>query len=187
MLVSDDKVRARGLEIVRNEATLLNALLSRAQRLANNETDELINIAERISQAITPYTPCKNGCSNCCYMGVAVSDFEAEAISRFTGRIKATKGELMAYVEREGGSEDYATVPCTFLIKGKCSIYPVRPIACRTHHNLNDDESNCVIKLPLLELTETTPSLDLGAFQAVVVKMVINRGEGFADIREYFP
>lgn len=177
----ENAVIQRGNAIVRS--TPLMSLIERAIQTLNQ--DLILATASEISEAITPHTVCKDGCSHCCYMAVAITEFEADKIAAFTGRAKAMKGDALTYMENPG-IEKYATVPCTFLIEGKCSIYPVRPLACRLHHNLSPDSSVCEIKLPL-ESMEATPSLNLMEISFWFANLSLRRNEGFADIRDYFP
>lgn len=145
----------------------------------------IIKIADRLNELITPHTPCKDGCSHCCYMAVAVSDSEARMIGNYLGRQPAVERQSHeAYVARNGGQEEYCGVPCTLLVDGKCSVYPVRPVACRTHHNLAKDNSNCVLTV---ENPATTPSFDLSYVAIAYAITTVQSNEGFADIREYFP
>lgn len=76
----------------------------------------------------------------------------AEAQAAWQSRVDANpelRARLDAFVECEGyvsGAEggalelDYwkAQLPCPFLQDERCSVYPVRPFACREHHALSD-------------------------------------------------
>jgi Fe-S-cluster containining protein len=102
-------------------------------------------LAERVSTAVTPFAACKNGCSHCCHIDVAMSEFEARQISKATGReLLVPPGDG----SDDGAIEKYRGVPCPFLVGGACSIYEHRPIACRVHFNLADDESMCRLDVP---------------------------------------
>lgn len=183
MLISDDQIQAKAQAIMKAEGPRINMLIALARNAL--DIDSLVNHAEAFSKIINKHTPCSNGCSHCCYMGVAISDGEAKAISRFTGRQMHHKGKALEFA-LEYDAKQYATIPCTFLEDGKCSIYPVRPIACRLHHNLNDDASNCVV-IKVLDSMETTPSLDVRPIQFKAVDLALQAQEGFGDIRQYFP
>jgi Fe-S-cluster containining protein len=81
----------------------------------------------------------------------------------------------------------YTGVACTLLgADGKCTVYPVRPVACRTHHNLAPDESNCIIAgFDRSQPLPTTPSINLNEFLAQHALVFYQRQ--YADIREWFP
>lgn len=177
----------------------LNALIVEAQRLATSrhtfeeKADGMVSFAERISNMITPHTACRKGCNHCCYMAVAVSSFEADMIGRYLGRNKeeAAAVPLDKYANpnaRNKSVEDFTGVPCTLLgTDGKCTVYPVRPIACRTHHNLGPDETNCVIVTDKSQGLPTTPSINLDAFLVSHAMVFFEGNQSFADVREWFP
>lgn len=66
---------------------------------------------------------CAKGCSACCILG---SIFPVEAYSIYT--YITGKGELKN-LKNSGSKGDN----CVFLQDGACSIYPCRPVICRTH------------------------------------------------------
>jgi len=77
---------------------------------------------------------CKAGCTACCFIDVDVSVDEAAAIIDYCGEnaIEIDKG----YLEKQAavGRKKYSELSrCVFLKDDLCSIYPVRPIACRKH------------------------------------------------------
>ena len=76
---------------------------------------------------------CHKGCSNCCYKSIVpVCQIQIAGISWFcteklSGKSRETvKGQItIPYSIRKH---------CPFLVESVCSIYPVRPIACRQFH-----------------------------------------------------
>lgn len=114
---------------------------------------------------------CHSGCNACCSMIIEVFKFEAFVIIEY---IKKTNQEylfdrietiydrmnsIIAESPLGTGREEEITkfksdylknkIPCVFIVDGKCSIYPVRPINCATYHSygiaeecLLDDEIN---------------------------------------------
>jgi uncharacterized protein len=90
----------------------------------------------RINIKTPIYFKCQEDCSNCCKVSggfVVVRDVEIEPIAKylklsadvFLKKYTREEGKYTCLVDREG--ED-----CIFLKDDKCSIYPVRPIQCRT-------------------------------------------------------
>jgi uncharacterized protein len=177
----------------------LQALIAEAHHLAvgrksfEEKADGMVTFAERISNLVTPYTPCVKGCNHCCYMAVAVSSYEADMIGRYLGRDKneAAAVPLHKYADpkaRDKSVEDFTGVPCTLLgADGKCTVYPVRPIACRNHHNLGKDETNCVIVTDKSKGLPTTPSINIDAFLVSHAMVFYEGNQSFADLREWFP
>jgi len=77
---------------------------------------------------------CKAGCTACCFIDVDVSGDEAAIIIDYCrqNNIEIDK----EYLTRQGavGRKVYSELSrCVFLKDNLCSIYPVRPIACRKH------------------------------------------------------
>lgn len=66
---------------------------------------------------------CKKGCNHCCHYQVLITKQEASLISEYTG----VKPKIPKRARDLFSNPD----PCPFLKKGICSIYPVRPLACR--------------------------------------------------------
>jgi Fe-S-cluster containining protein len=87
---------------------------------------------------------CKTGCTHCCFIDVDISEDEAAVISNYCNEngIKIDK----EYLEKQAvvGRKTYSELSrCVFLKQDNlCSIYPVRPIACRKHW-VKTDPSLC--------------------------------------------
>lgn len=103
--------------------------------------------AEAMAEPVFALSACRTGCSHCCNITVPISRVEAEVIARETGaRLNKNAGmkmgdesaDLQAIVSDM--SAIYYGMPCTFLSKGKCSIYESRPLACRLLLNMDDDD-----------------------------------------------
>lgn len=83
----------------------------------------------------------------CCYQKTMVDAQEGLAIARHLRNGKMDTPELRKRLRELGeemeaaGREDWFhnhRQPCVFLANGRCSIYPVRPHACRTYYVVND-------------------------------------------------
>lgn len=90
---------------------------------------------------------CKTGCFWCCYMQVRATPLEVLCIVDFLHSRLRPRGlselqqRLAAMDETTRGMDSYqracAKMICPLLVGGKCTVYPVRPIACRVYHSLN--------------------------------------------------
>ena len=161
------------------------AVLQRPKMRAQDRGDKIIDIAEAISRTITPLSPCRNACSHCCHMATAISGFEARMIGRYVGREPAKLGRENAASDTLQAElvERYTGVACPFLSPaGKCSVYAVRPAACRLHHSVEDSPDNCDIAA---HPGARVAHLNLTAVQASLASIFI--AEDFGDIREFFP
>jgi Fe-S-cluster containining protein len=116
------------------------------------ETDELINQFPNC---------CKKGCSFCCHQNIVIVATEELSITKYLdtnvpdpvkSKIKIQLINWITYFNintpnRTLNQEDINffeqkvaidKIPCFFLVDGVCSIYPVRPLACRSHIVEND-------------------------------------------------
>ena len=80
---------------------------------------------------------CRRGCSYCCHMNVAVTPLEAARIAaglrrRPDGdRRSALLGADVRLGRRGAEARLAMKQPCPLLVEGACSIYEMRPLACR--------------------------------------------------------
>jgi hypothetical protein len=86
---------------------------------------------------------CKTGCTACCFIDVDISFDEVAVIINYCteNAIEIDK----EYLEKQAavGRKKYSELSrCVFLKDNMCSIYPVRPIACRKHW-VKTDPSLC--------------------------------------------
>jgi Fe-S-cluster containining protein len=93
---------------------------------------------------------CGKGCSACCLLQ-SVNELETEVISRWLAGNPLPGG---------AGKEGY----CPFLRDDACSIYPARPLICRTHGLLVSDENGAVNRTCDLNFTEEIPHEFNGRF-----------------------
>jgi len=95
-----------------------------------------------------PKATCKAGCGFCCYQQVLMTTGESLLIKTFLKDNPDTKvdGERMklhkSWAQNDRGSAwDHPKISdkaCPFLHDNLCSIYPVRPFACRNHRSIDD-------------------------------------------------
>ena len=87
---------------------------------------------------------CRIGCSSCCEKGdYPVSEIELEYMMQ--GYISLDNGTKTVVQDNIKNMQKGGV--CPFLIDKKCSIYPYRPIICRTH-GLAYVLKNNTVKLP---------------------------------------
>jgi hypothetical protein len=90
---------------------------------------------------------CHDGCAHCCYQAVGVSAPEAFAIYAHLQRTRSAE-ELDSTLRRVRATDDRTRgmppaqrlspdLPCPFLEAERCSIYEVRPLACRGKNSLD--------------------------------------------------
>lgn len=132
------------------------------QPLVGVQTSRFYKVVDDLIGQSPNRIDCKVGCSYCCHYRVMVTPIEIFTIFEHIGRMaEAEKGELensvREYVKRVKDitpyQHEHTNIPCSFLKKQQCSIYQIRPLACRGHHsidanvcrrtfeNVNSDES----------------------------------------------
>src|SRR5579863_1348768 len=90
------------------------------------------DLAERLSAV-----ECRKGCTFCCHMNVGVTALEAARIAATLrrGTNDARYGAVLAAddrFERRGAQERLKLKTlCPLLVAGACSVYELRPLACR--------------------------------------------------------
>src|SRR6478735_1897486 len=127
--------------------------------LARNAMAATSRLAESLlSRAPAGAVACRAGCDHCCHQPVGLTPPEALAIAahlrqtltpealatvalRLAQRVEETRGLTSA----ERFSPEH---PCPFLNLGQCTIYEVRPLACRGMNSLDAEECRTRLRDP---------------------------------------
>jgi len=134
---------------------ILNLINSYRYQLGKFRNRDRIGTIKEVYKAIDKYfenapeenkkgIQCKTGCTACCFIDVDISEDEAAIILNYCNEngIEIDK----EYLEKQAavGRKKYSELSrCVFLKEDNlCSIYPVRPIACRKHW-VKTDPSLC--------------------------------------------
>ena len=93
--------------------------------------------SQRLRERHGAHMRCGTGCSACCYTDITVFASEAVEILGWLDALDpGRKDELRrSWAAPAGSGLDPAGVSrpaCAFLVQGRCAIYPVRPLICRT-------------------------------------------------------
>lgn len=140
----------------------------------------LHEVADKISEAIKPFSACKSGCSFCCNIATTITQTEAEILGKAIGR-KPKK--MVGHVDTEASRKKWHKSPCPLLKKGRCSAYNARPLVCRLLLNIADNPYFCNTDIPPEESLVTWVNLErLHAAQAGAY-----HNDAWADIRDFFP
>ena len=90
-------------------------------------------------QSLGHMTPCRAGCSYCCYQHVVAAAEEVELLYQYAQHKKIKISEkILRYQSKFDNPDDYwkrfsKKTKCVFLQNdGLCSVYQHRPLACRT-------------------------------------------------------
>ncbi len=111
-----------------------------------SQNDPIITLWENASQFFDKVAnkyqsevTCKSGCSKCCYTDISIFEVESKQIEHWFAALDSSSKEVL----KENWKSHSIKEACVFLHEDKCSIYPVRPIICRTQglplHIVQDD------------------------------------------------
>lgn len=147
---------------------------------AKSKLGKLYRLVEELGIAAKPFIACEKGCSACCRMNVTISSMEAERLAQFSKK-------RLAHVDRHimHDPTHFAGVACPFLVENACSVYEIRPYACRAHVSFDTTAYWCEPERAYEEGMGMV-SFDgaKSAYLAVLAKVSDSR---FADIRDFFP
>lgn len=154
--------------------------LSSENSSAKSKLGKLYRFIADATKDVGPYVACGKGCSACCKMNVSVTSTEAERLASVSGKRMAKVSNRVSHpVGHFGG------MPCPFLVNDTCSVYNVRPYACRAHFSFDTSSHWCQP-----EHAHVDGMCLLGFGGARTAYDAIARGtslRGFADIRDFFP
>ena len=136
-LQSIARVRQRAAQVLRQSQGADGAVAFIAQLHRGLDT-----VAEQ-ARATGPQPACQAGCAHCCHLRVEATEPEVFHIAK---HLRAQPAEALAdalsalhrHVTTAAlNPTNPARQACSFLVDERCSIYPVRPAACRKAHSLS--------------------------------------------------
>ena len=129
--------------------------LERARALAQHLMDQTSRLADGLLAGAGATVACKAGCDHCCHQVVGITAPEALAIVDHVrhawslAEVSALAARVADAYQRSRGLSSAQRFspehPCPLLNAGKCSVYEVRPLACRGVNSLS--ESDCATRL----------------------------------------
>lgn len=154
--------------------------IRRENASARSKLGKIYALMAEVGKAAAPYVACGKGCSACCKMNVSISAIEAERLSAASGRRMAALLHPIRHPE-----DRYAGEACPFLVDDACSVYEVRPYACRAHYSFDTSDYWCH---PERAYNGEMSLLQMGGAREAYNDVVVgSRFGGFADIRDFFP
>ena len=110
----------------------------------------LDTVAEQ-ARANGPQPACQAGCAHCCHLRVEATDPEVLHIAQHLQTLpSADQAATLLRLQQHGAEASAGTTrqPCSFLVHDRCTIYSVRPAACRKAHSLS--AAHCAEQSPTI-------------------------------------
>ena len=121
---------------------------------------------------------CTSGCSDCCHVRLTITTVEARAIADHLAVLPAPTRAALAAHARTQSPDRCAALDAA----GRCQIYDVRPVICRSHGAPIRTRSG---SLPVIQnchhnFTHTVPDADCVLDQETLsaLTLVVDRAEG---------
>lgn len=172
------------------EPDILHRVATRVQLSNASHTSRrahLLKIADRLNEALAPYSACAPGCSHCCHMPTMIYTHEAQRLADASGR-KMLDIKPRLVEESLKTAAKFSGTPCPFLANdGRCSVYNDRPLICRLHHSLNDNPSDCRVGPHGPEIAIKRYDVDVIETPYHLLMFSKRKPEGWASIHEFFP
>lgn len=191
-----DEIDARAGREIRMIRAYQVPMLLQSKQPTRAKWIRLHQIADAAMELVKPNTPCRSGCSDCCYQAVPIPRSTAQRIAAVSGRsydtaagitLDSVHSMMRAVAHANEMTEKLLQnpTPCPFLADGKCTVYKARPITCRTHHVLHPDSSRCSL-FTARDSGKPMPQVKYNLREIDEAAAVLGVGETWADIREWF-
>lgn len=158
----------------------LPGIIAKASGSGRSKLRRIYGVMDKISEVRKDFVACGKGCSDCCKMNVSISKLEARSISEATKRPFVDLSDSVQHPV-----EAFVGKPCPFLVDEVCSIYEIRPLACRRHASFHSSAAWCK---PDRLLADEVPLVQFGGIDRAFVELSIEKRHlVIADVRDFFP
>jgi len=193
----DHSASANSFKLSVADVKALDSIESKAMEITDShgltypeKMTALVELADEGAKIAGKLSACSAKCSHCCKMAVVITGWEARRIGKYISVVPeavwAPVGDVaMMYSLQEALKAKVASltgVPCPFLVNDLCSVYDVRPLVCRTHHNISEYQSICDLELSRMDV----PNLNFSALWTATGYLGL-MNDSVSDIRDYFP
>ena len=174
---------------------LENTLQESEQKILSGSLELYYLEVEKKLSNVIKNADCSNGCYYCCYYHILVTPVEVFTIIEHMKTLSMTQRKKLIqklYIIVETVSlltpQEYikTNVECVFLDSGNCSIYSIRPFACRRHNSCQKSICKVAYDFPdhpvenILSLFEIHNIVDYSQF--LLQKLLLKKGY---DIRKF--
>jgi len=142
------------------------------------------SVWNRVREAYPNEIACRKGCGICCELQ-SVNQIEAYAIRSYIVNNKNFLNDVCINDDVVDTGDTDNTDSCPFLRQQSCTIYPARPIICRTHglilrsseFPLSKQAASCPYNFPSIHPNDFPPELAVDA--DVITKNLVNLNLAF--------
>lgn len=152
----------------------------------NDLYNKVKNFEDNISKDTLSLSQCKKGCSRCCYVDLSVFSLESENIKDWF--INLTKNEQIELINKWKTKRNSMlnfhndeSESCIFLYEESCTIYPVRPLICRTQGlaiTFVEDKQKfldiCPLNIELIDKLEQKEILNLDVLNHILSQLQLH-------------
>jgi Fe-S-cluster containining protein len=127
------------------------AVAQSGAQIADDSIERALNV-----QPPRPRSVCREQCPWCCYKKVGttepevlrIRDYLRGTLSAETLQLTLQRIEELQQARQELRSDPWAAsrLPCSLLVDGRCSVYPVRPLTCRGFNSSNARACETAVK-----------------------------------------
>lgn len=143
-----------------------------------DRTYNLLMAADEIGEEmnVKNYAVCQKGCAYCCKIPVEITSIEAALISRETSKI------INSYSTIKKLKKNYSYCPFLDKSNASCTIYSVRPLACRSFYSIDHYKycKNADVDHLIITMDSNSKWLEI---QKILLELSHQK---MADIREWF-
>ena len=169
---------------VQQETAALPKRMATMNARTSIKIGQLNAAADKVFAHVDGLVACRRGCSHCCHIAVRITVAEAQYIGEHIGLAPKPAPRKSAYDIKDFSDQ----TPCPFLVNDECSIYPWRPLECRSNFNFDQDNHWCLYE-NWDKPGSTIPKpyvKPLGLAHRVVVRATAATAT-VADVRDFFP
>lgn len=149
----------------------------------NDLYDKVKDFESNITNNALKHSSCANGCSKCCFVDLSVFSIEAINIKEWFLNLSESEKKLLQKKLKSPPKQDVnfhgETVnSCAFLYENSCSIYPVRPLICRTQGMALMVEKNyvdiCPLNSKMLDVLKNSDVINLEILNQILSQLQLH-------------
>lgn len=135
------------------------------------------------SKELRKLSQCQQGCSRCCYVDLSIFEIEAAHIRQWFHSLSShekqkLRAQWSSFLTEQLNFQDESVKSCVFLRQESCTIYPARPVICRTQGlpitfrlESRSHVDVCPLNEEMLNLATSSEILNLETLNLILAQM----------------